>query len=431
MPHATGASAVVSNTPSTIPYRSAGRPEVIYVIERMIDIAARECGFDRVALRRKNLIKPKQQPYTNPIGITYDNGDYGATMDTALALGGWKNFDKRKREAKKRGRLRGMAVANYVETTSGFPRERADVTVLPDGKVDVVIGTQATGQGHQTSFSQLICEFLGVPFEQVQIRYGDTAFVKAGGGSHSGRSMRFGSVVIYESALEIIEKGRKIAGVMLEADAGDIEFKSGHFSIKGTDRSLGIFDVAAAAVTTKVPEELRGPLGAYCDKTTIGLAFPYGSHTCEVEIDPDTGVLEIIQYTAVDDVGRAVNPMILHGQTQGGIVTGLGQALMEQCYYDPKDGQMLTASFMDYAMPRADHFPMFTTALSEVPSVNHPLGFRPGGEGGTTPALGCMVNAICDALQDFGVRHIDMPVTSQKIWAAMQRGGAKSPATSS
>ena len=414
--------AVLSNTPSTIPYRSAGRPEVIYVIERMIDIAARECGFDRVALRRKNLIKSKQQPYTNPIGIKYDNGDYGATMDTALGLGDWKGFAARKREAKKRGKLRGIAVANYVETTSGFPRERADVTILPDGKVDVIIGTQATGQGHQTSFSQLICDFLGVPFEQVQIRYGDTAFVKAGGGSHSGRSMRFGSVVIYESALEIIEKGKKIAGAMLEADATDIEFKTGRFSIKGTDRSLGLFDVAAAAQTSKVPKELRGPLGAFCDKTTIGLAYPYGSHTCEVEIDPDTGVLEIIKYVAVDDVGRAVNPMILHGQTQGGIVTGLGQALMEQCYYDPKDGQMITASFMDYAMPRADNFPMFTTELSEVPSVNHPLGFRPGGEGGTTPALGCMVNAICDALQDYGVRHIDMPVTSQKIWAAMQKG---------
>jgi carbon-monoxide dehydrogenase large subunit len=412
--------AVLTNTPSTIPYRSAGRPEVIYVIERMIDIAAKECGFDRVQLRRKNLIRPKQQPYTNPIGIKYDNGDYEATMNTALELGEWKGFEKRRKDAAKRGKLRGMAVANYVETTSGFPRERADVTVLPEGKVDVIIGTQATGQGHQTSFSQLICEFLGVAYDDVNVRYGDTAFVKAGGGSHSGRSMRFGSVVIYESALEIIEKGKKIAGVLMEADAGDVEFKAGRFGIKGTDRSLGLFEVAAAAQTTKVPKELRGPLAAFCDKTTIGLAYPYGSHACEVEIDPDTGVLEIVRYVAVDDVGRAVNPMILHGQTQGGIVTGLGQALMEQCYYDPKDGQLLSASFMDYAMPRADNFPMFTTALSEVPSVNHPLGFRPGGEGGTTPALGCMVNAICDALKDYGVRHIDMPVTSQKIWKAMR-----------
>ncbi len=411
--------AVLTNTPSTIPYRSAGRPEVIYVIERMIDIAARECGFDRVQLRRKNLIRPKQQPYKNPIGIKYDNGNYEDTMNAALELGEWKSFEKRRKEAAKRGKLRGIAVANYVETTSGFPRERADVTVLPEGKVDVIIGTQATGQGHQTSFSQLICEFLGVAYDDVNVRYGDTAFVKAGGGSHSGRSMRFGSVVIYESALEIIEKGKKIAGVLMEADAGDVEFKAGRFGIKGTDRSLGLFEVAAAAQTTKVPKELRGPLAAFCDKTTIGLAYPYGSHTCEVEIDPDTGVLEIIRYVAVDDVGRAVNPMILHGQTQGGIVTGLGQALMEQCWYDPKDGQLLSASFMDYAMPRADNFPMFTTALSEVPSVNHPLGFRPGGEGGTTPALGCMVNAICDALKEYGVRHIDMPVTSQKIWKAL------------
>ena len=391
------------------------------MIERMIDIAAKECGFDRVQLRKKNLIRPKQQPYTNPIGIKYDNGDYEATMNTAMDLGEWKGFEKRRKDAKKRGKLRGMAVTNYVETTSGFPRERAEVTVLPEGKVDVIIGTQATGQGHQTSFSQLICEFLGVAYDDVNVRYGDTAFVKAGGGSHSGRSMRFGSVVIYESALEIIDKGKKIAGALMEADAADIEFNAGRFAIKGTDKSMGLFEIAAAANTTKVAKELRGPLAAFCDKTTIGLAYPYGSHTCEVEIDPDTGVLEIIRYVAVDDVGRAVNPMILHGQTQGGIVTGLGQALMEQCYYDPKDGQCLSASFMDYAMPRADNFPMFTTALSEVPSVNHPLGFRPGGEGGTTPALGCMVNAVCDALKDYGVRHIEMPVTSQKIWKAMQK----------
>lgn len=417
--------AVLTNTPPTIPYRSAGRPEAMFVVERLIDVAARQCGFDRVALRRKNLIKPKQFPYKNPFGVTYDNGEYEGVMQIALDKGDWKGFEKRRREAAKRGMLRGIGVANYVETTSGFPRERADVTVHANGVVDCVVGTQASGQGHETSFSQLLREWLGVPFEAINIRYGNTDFVKAGGGSHSGRSMRFASVVINEAAMEIIEKGRKIAGVLLEADVADIDFANGRYTIKGTDRSLSLFDIAAKAQTQAVPKDLRGELAASADKTTIGLAFPFGAHVCEVEIDPQTGQLTIINYVAVDDVGKAVNPLILHGQTHGGIAQGVGQALWENCHYDAADGQSLSATFMDYAMPRADMLPSFITHLSEVPAKSHPLGFRPGGEGGTTPALGVVVNAAVDAMRDFGVTHLDMPLTAQKIWRAIQGADKK------
>ncbi len=413
--------AALSNTPSTIPYRSAGRPEAMFVIERLVDVAARQCEFDRVELRRRNLIPADQMPYRNPAGVTYDNGDYRATMERVLELGDWNGFPARRADAKARGKLRGIGVANYVETTSGAPRERAEITVRPNSSVDCIIGTQASGQGHETSFSMLIADWLGVPFDSIGVRYGDTAFVQAGGGSHSGRSMRFASLVIRNASLEIIEKGKRIAETMLEASASDITFEDGVFRVAGTDRRIGILEIAAAAVNDpRVPEDLRGPLGAISDKITTGLAYPFGAQVVEIEIDPETGAWEIVRYTALDDVGRAVNPLILHGQTHGGIAQGAGQALMEQCHYDPQSGQMLTASFMDYAMPRAADFPSFTTELSETPATSHPLGFRPGGEGGTTPALGVCINAIVDALSDYGVTHMDMPATPLKIWTAIQ-----------
>ncbi len=420
--------AALSNTPSTIPYRSAGRPEAMFVIERLVDVAARQCGFDRVELRRRNLIRADAMPYRNPAGVTYDNGDYRATMERVLDVGDWKSFPARRADAKARGKLRGIGVANYVETTSGAPRERAEITIGPDGSVDCIIGTQASGQGHETSFSMLIAEWLGVPFDSIDVRYGDTAFVQAGGGSHSGRSMRFASLVIRNASLEIIEKGKKIAGAVLEAAVGDISFEDGVFRVTGTDRTIGIFEIAAAAQNDpRVPEDLRGPLGAISDKITTGLAYPFGAQVVEIEIDPDSGAWEIVRYTALDDVGRAINPLILHGQTHGGIAQGAGQALMEQCFYEPESGQMLTASFMDYAMPRASDFPFFATELSETPATSHPLGLRPGGEGGTTPALAACTNAIVDALSDYGVTHMDMPATPLKIWKAIQGTDGRNP----
>jgi aerobic carbon-monoxide dehydrogenase large subunit len=415
------ARAALTNTPSTIPYRSAGRPEAMFVIERLLDLAARECGFDRVKLRRRNLIPPKALPWRNPVGITYDSGDYEQVMQRALELADWAGFPARRKAARKRGKLAGIGVANYIEATSGVPRERADITVLPDGRVDLVIGTQSTGQGHETSFSQIVADWLGVPFAAVTVRYGDTDFVKAGGGSHSGRSIRFGSIVIRAAADAIIQKGREIAALLLQAPVDQVAFAGGRFAITGTDRTIDLFEIAAAAAkSSDLPENLRGPLSGSCDKVTPGLCFPYGSCVCEVEVDPDTGDVAIVRYTSVDDVGRAVNPMILHGQTHGGIAQGVGQALMEECWYDHDSGQLLSASFMDYAVPRADDLPSFITDISEVPASSHPLGFRSGGEGGTTPALGVVINAIVDALAHLGVRHIEMPATPAKVWQAIR-----------
>jgi carbon-monoxide dehydrogenase large subunit len=415
------ARATVSNTPSTIPYRSAGRPEAMFVVERIIDVAAQRFGFDKVELRRRNLIASNELPYKTPAGITYDSGDYPGLMAQVLEMADWKSFPARREEARKRGKMRGIGLANYIESAGGQPRERTEVNVLPDGRVDTIIGTQPSGQGQETSFAQLVADWLGVPFESVTVRHGDTAFVKFGGGSHSGRSMRFGSIVIRNATNEIIDKGKAIAASVLEAGVGDIEFNGGVFRVVGTDRSMGIFQVAAAAANDpRVPEDLRGPLAATSDKVTAGLAFPFGSHVCEVEVDPDTGAVELMRYTAVDDVGKAVNPMIVDGQTQGGIVTGLGQALMEEAYYDRDSGQMLSATLMDYALPRAGDMVSFKTRISEIPATSHPLGIRPAGEGGTTPSLAVAINAIVDALSELGVEHIEMPATPLKVWRAIR-----------
>jgi aerobic carbon-monoxide dehydrogenase large subunit len=416
--------AVLSNTTPTTPYRSAGRPEVIYVIERLIDKAALEHGFDRVALRRRNLVPPSAFPYKNAQGITYDNGTYRAVMERAMELGDWKGFRRRRVEANKRRRLRGIGLCCYLETTGGYPRERADIKVQPHGRVDVVVGTLSSGQSHETTFAQCVAEWLGVPFDDVHVFENDTDIVKEGGGSHSARSMRLAGIVMGKATDAIIEKGKKIAAHMLETAEDDIVFAAGRYTVKGTDRSVGIFDVAAAAANSKempenlpgnLPENLRGALETTCDETILQLGFPYGAHVCEVEIDHDTGALELVRYTAVDDVGRAINPLVVDGQTHGGAAQGIGQALWELCAYDAQ-GQLLSGSFMDYAMPRADLLPSFTTDISEVPTPTNRLGVRGAGEGGTTGALGAVANAVLDALAEFGVSQIDMPLTPEKIW---------------
>jgi aerobic carbon-monoxide dehydrogenase large subunit len=415
------ARATLSNTSPTRPYRSAGRPEVIFVMERLIDLAARDYGFDRVAIRRRNLVTEKEMPYKNPFGMEYDSGDYIGVMDIALRLGDWTGFKRRRAEAKKRGKYRGISVGNYVDTATGVPREKAEITVLPEGAVELVIGVVSQGQGHETSFAQLITEWLGVPIESVRLVAGDTDRVSVGGGAHSGRGMRLGSIVIKKSSDDIIEKGTRIAEHLLETAAADIEFKNGRFAVKGTNHAVGLFDVARAAAERKdLPEDLQGPLAAACDKTVPEASFPYGCHVCEVEVDAGTGKVKIVNYVAVDDVGRAVNPLIIHGQVHGGIAQGVGQALMEHCHYDPESGQLLAGSFMDYAMPRASDLLPYVTELSEVPSTTHPLGIRPAGEGGTVPALAVIINAIVDALSDFGVRHIEMPATPERVWAAIR-----------
>jgi carbon-monoxide dehydrogenase large subunit len=364
-------------------------------------------------------------PYANPFGIVYDSGDYVAVQDRAVALADWAGFEARRREARARGRYRGIGLANYIEIATGAPRERAHLTVRPEGRIDVVIGTLAAGQGHETSFAQLVVEWLGCTLDQVRLISGDTDRVAVGGGSHSGRSMRLGGVVMAKAADQIVEKGARLAAWRLESAVADLEFAGGRFRVRGTDRAIGLFEVAAAAGRPDAPEDLRGPLDGASDETVSTPSFPYGCAVCEVEVDAETGVVEVLRYTSVDDVGRAINPLIVDGQTHGGIVQGLGQALWEHCRYDADSGQLQSATFMEYAMPRADLVPSFTTEISEVPSTSNPLGLRGGGEGGTTPALGATVNAIVDALADLGVEHLEMPVTPERVWDAIraaQRG---------
>jgi carbon-monoxide dehydrogenase large subunit len=410
---------VLSNTAPTYPYRSAGRPEALFALERLIDLAARRHGFDRVELRRRNLVAATAMPYRNPLGLLYDSGDYPAAQDRAIALADWSGFEARRAEARRRGRYRGIGIANYLEINTGVPRERAEITVQPEGRIDVVIGTLSAGQGHETSFAQLIAEWFDVDLAQVRLLTGDTDVATVGGGSHSGRSMRLGAVVMARAADQIVERGRRLAAWLLEAAEADIEFVRRRFTVKGTDRSVDLFAVAAAAARTEAPEALRGPLAGTGDETMSVPSYPYGCAVCEVEIDPETGVTEVVRYTSVDDVGRAVNPLILEGQAHGGIAAGVGQALWEQCAYDA-GGQLQSATFMDYAVPRADALPAFTTELSEVPSTSNPLGLRGGGEGGTTPALGAVVNAIVDALAELGVEHLEMPATPERVWRAIQ-----------
>jgi aerobic carbon-monoxide dehydrogenase large subunit len=416
------ARAVLSNTPPTNPYRSAGRPEAMFVIERLIERAAAEHGFDRVALRRRNLIPAEAQPYANPLGVTYDSGHYADAMRKALALGRWDGFAQRRAAAASDGKRRGIGIANYVEFTTGAPRESSKVAVIPEGRVDVAIGTLSSGQGHETSFAQLIVDWLGVPIQQVKLIQGDTDIIPIGGGSHSGRSMRLAGIVIGKATDTVIAKGKRIAAQVLETAEHDIDFAAGRFTVKGTDRSLGLFEVAHAAQTRNdLAEELRGPLAADCDETVQVGGFPYGSHVCEVEVDLETGTIEIVGYAAVDDVGRAINPRILHGQTHGAITQGIGQALSERCVYENGSGQLLSGSFMDYALPRADGLLAFQTEISQVLATNNPLGVRAGGEGGNTPALAVVVNAVVDALKEFGVKHLEMPLTPERVWRVIEK----------
>ncbi len=420
------ARAVLSNTPPTTPYRSAGRPEAMFAIERLVDLAARRLGHDRIALRRRNLIPPSAQPYANALGMTYDSGDYRRAMDRALVLADWKGFGKRRRDSRRRGRLRGIGLANYIEATSGAPREYSRITVQPEGRIDVAVGTLSSGQGHETSFAQCVGEWLGAPVERIRLIQGDTDLVPIGGGSHSGRSMRMAGVVMGKASELIVAKAGRIAAHVLEADSADIAFAEGRFTVTGTDRTIGLFEVARAAQERNdLPDDLRGPLQAECDETIRIAAFPFGCHVCEVEIDPETGFTDIVRYAAVDDVGRAINPLILHGQTHGAIVQGVGQALWERCHYDPTTGQLLSGSFMDYAMPRAQMLPSFTTELSETPAPSNPLGVRAGGEGGTTPALGVVANAVVDALAGYGVTHVELPITAERVWRAIREAGAR------
>lgn len=405
------ARAVFTNTAPTQAYRSSGRPEVIHALERLIDTAAREVGVDPIELRRRNLVPEDAMPYTNPLGVTYDSGEYENNMDKALELMDWTGFPRRQAAARTRGKRLGRGFANYVESSIGAPGERAELTVKPGGVVEVVIGTQPTGQGQETSFAQVTADFLSIPAEAIRIVLGDTDVVKAGGGSHSGRSMRQAATIIYAASRVLIAQAIAIAAKRFGVDDSEVTFDDGVFRSHGCVQSADWFELAADADLKVVQEHVM-------DEPV----FPNGCAACEVEVDPETGSVSIERYVAVDDVGRVVNPTIVDGQTHGCIAQGVGQALWEQCVIGPDSGQPLSGSLMDYTLCRADQLPSFTTELNEVLSPTNPLGIKSGGEGPTTPAPAAVINAIVDALQEYGVRDIEMPATPLRVWSAIRKG---------
>jgi len=424
--------AVFTNTMPTNAYRSSGRPEVTFAIEQLVDEAAQQLGVDRIALRRKNMVPPKAMPYRNAVGMLYDSGQYEENMDWAMDIADWKGFPARRREAKRRGKLLGRGLANYVESSIGAPKEQARITVRPQdssgpARVDAVIGTQSNGQGHETSFSQVVADLLHVPDASVNIIYGDTAVVKVGGGSHSGRSMRHAATVFSKAAADLIAKGKEIAAIVMGVAPNTVSFDDGRFSSRDTNRTFDFLELAGEAARHKLPEALKDGLAVVTDNEMHEPVFPNGTAICEVEIDPDTGAIEITRYACIDDVGRCINPLIVDGQTHGAIAQGVGQAMWEQVYLDPDSGQPLTGSFMDYGMPRADYLPSFRTEIAEVLSPTNPLGIKAGGEGGTTAAPAVVMSAVLDALRDVGVNDLSMPLTSHKVWTAIRQAKADQP----
>jgi carbon-monoxide dehydrogenase large subunit len=415
------AMAVFTNTTPTNAYRSSGRPEVTFAIERLVDAAAEQLGVDRIALRRKNLIRPNAMPYRNAVGMLYDSGRYEENMDWAMEIADWKGFAARRRDARRRGKLLGRGLANYVESSIGAPREQTRITVQPEGRIDVVIGTQPSGQGHETSFSQVVSDLLYVPDESVRIILGDTDVVKVGGGSHSGRSMRHAATVFSKGAAALIEKGKAIAALAMDTAPEHVTFDDGRFASRDTNRTFDMFELAREAARLSLRDELKDGLAVVADNEMHEPVFPNGTAICEVEVDPDTGDVTMTRYACIDDVGRCINPLIVHGQTHGAVAQGVGQAMWEQIFLDPESGQPLTGSLMDYGMPRADTLPSMRTEIAEVLSPTNPLGIKAGGEGGTTAAPAVVMSAVLDALREYGVRDLSMPLTPNKIWNAIRQ----------
>ncbi len=412
----------MSNTVPIAPYRGAGRPEATLVLERLLDMAAADMGIDRVELRRRNMIPRSALPYRTASGLTYDSGDFLGNLDKALELGDWQGFEARRKDALSRGKIAGLGLANYIETPVGAPHERVEIAIRPEGHVELVVGTQSTGQGHETSFAQVVADLVGVTPWDVKLIYGDTALVESGGGTHSDRSMRLAGALMSEASDAVIAQGKLIAAALMEAPPSEVAFEDGFFQCARNNQRFDIFDLARAAATNEsLPEELRAPLAA--KKTLNGRipAHPTGCAVCEVEIDPETGEVEMTRYATIDDAGQPVNPLILHGQVYGGVVQGAGPALGEGVAYDRDSGQVLTGSFMDYAMPRASQFPTFLVGMTEDSTRGNPLRIKGGGEGGTTPASAVVMNAVLHALAPLGVRHLDMPASAERVWAAIHK----------
>jgi aerobic carbon-monoxide dehydrogenase large subunit len=420
-----GVYAVVANTNGTAPYRGAGRPEATYVIERLIDDAARELGFDRVEIRAKNLIPPEKLPVKTALGLNYDCGDFPANQKHALEEADWVGFAQRRDEAKARGKLRGIGIANPIEKAAGPGQEFAEIRFHPSGNATLLMGSKNQGQGHETTFKQVLHEKLGLDPGVVQYIDGDTDRVAFGIGTNGSRSTVIGGSALWMAADKVIAKGKRIAAHLLEAADADIEFaigdNGGNFAVAGTDRRISITDVAKASFqAARLPRDLEGGLYETGTFSPDDNTYPNGCHVCEVEIDPDTGALEIVRYVVIDDVGTVVNPLGLKGQIHGGVAQGLGQALMEQVVYDRESGQNLTGSFMDYAMPRADVMPYMEIHSNPVPTKRNPLGAKGAGEAGTVGALPSIVNAVIDALAPLGVKSLEMPATPARIWQAIR-----------
>ena len=412
--------AVMTNTVPTAPYRGAGRPEAMFVIERLMDMAAKRLKLDRVEIRRRNMVPHDILPYHTATGLNYDSGAFAANLDHALALSDWNGFAARRKDVKKRGKLAGIGVANYIEAPVGAPHERADVTVMADGSVELKVGTQASGQGHETSFAQVVADQLGVHPADVRFVQGDTSKVVSGGGTHSDRSMRYAGRMIVEASADIVARAKKVAAALLNVHEDQVVFEDALFSAKNSNRRLTIADIARAIDEDPLPDELRKPLTATAHHTGRIPAHPTGVAVCELELDPDTGVIAITRYTSLDDVGQPINPLILHGQTHGGIAQGIGQALIENLVYSSDDGQLLTGSLMDYGVPRAHMLPNFTVEMTEDPTHGNPLRVKGGGEGGLTPCLAAVINAVVDALAPYGIEHMEMPATPYRVWAKIK-----------
>jgi carbon-monoxide dehydrogenase large subunit len=418
-------SAVLTNTVPTAPYRGAGRPEAHHVIERMLDLAAAELGIDRTEIRRRNLVTHDKLPYRSAMGLTYDSGEFSRNMERALELGEWSTFEARRAESRARGKLRGIGLANYIESPVGAPRERIELTVLPDERIDIVSGTQSTGQGHETTFAQVIAQHLGVPMSAVKLRTGDTAFVSIGGGSHSDRSMRLGGMLLVDTAAQIVATGKRVAAALFNIAEDKIEFADGHFVDSTTSRRTSLFEVARRIASDGLPGEPdKKKLYAEAEVNTRVPAHPTGSAICELEVDPDTGIVTLVNYTSVDDVGQPINPLIVEGQVHGGLAQGIGQALSETCYVDRETGQVLTGSYMDYGMPRAGVIPPLRVELTEDPTHGNPLRVKGGGESGITPATATIFNALADALKEIGTEELEMPATPKIVWEYIHRDAA-------
>jgi len=420
--------AVFTNTVWVDAYRGAGRPETSYILERLVDTAARETGLSADEIRRRNLVPPEAMPYQTPMIALYDSGDFPAILERALDFAQWRDFPARRAEAKRRGKLRGIGMNYYMEVTANTPQEAADIRFTDDGRILMHVGAGPSGQGHETAFAQILEESLGVPFDRIDFIHGDSDRLKQGAGTGGAKTLMLAGTALLDAADKIVARGRRLAGHFLEAAEPDIEFRDGVFAIAGTDRRISIMELArkTRANDRTLPDGLPRALDDIGYSTATKNTFPNGCHICEVEIDPETGATTICGYALVDDFGVLVNPLIVEGQIHGGVVQGIGQALMEHAVFERESGQLLTGSLMDYAVPRAGDVPEIAVAYNNVPCTTNALGIKGVGEAGSVGALGAVMNAVMDALAPLGIRHLDMPASPQRVWAAIEqarRGG--------